>query len=286
MPNKSYSQLMKEAGEYLTLKIDLSEPIELIDLSEMFSSFGEQYDAYAMEEHGAGRGVARFYVKEIRKGCIEVDIITHAIDMMDKGLIVGGFAALFSKRIRKFVTGQFQGNETKKAGRWVADIVKSVAKDPNGSLALKKIDVAEGPDHAQVIVEFNTQEAQQALTNATRLVLGPETPEEENRFRQRVIMRFTRPDFFDADVNKSTGERVIIDEISERPLPLIYASELAEDKIKSVIRERRIFKLGFNVDVYEHRIGDKLKGYKLVEVHQIFELPDDDNDGQGSLIED
>lgn len=275
---------MKEAGEYLTLRIEYSEPIELLDLSRLFASLAEQYDSYAVEAHKTGRGVARFYVKEIRSGSVEVDIVTQVIGLMDQALIVGGFASLFSKRVRKFISGQFQ-SESKRAGRWVADIVSAVAKDPNGRMELKKIDITEGPQSAKVVVEFNSDEAQTALTNAMQLVLGPETPEEENRFRQRVIMRFTRPDFFDADVNKSTGERVIIDEISERPLPLIYASELAEDKIKSVIRERRIFKLGFNVDVYEHRIGDKLKGYKLVEVHQIFELPDDDDDGQGSLIE-
>lgn len=128
---------MKEAGEYLTLTIDLSEPIELIDLSELFASFGEQFDAYAMEHHKTGRGVARFYVKEIRKGSIEVDIISQAIGLMDQALIVGGFASLFSKRVRRFIAGQFDKSDTKRAGRWVTDLVKAVAKDPSGKMALR-----------------------------------------------------------------------------------------------------------------------------------------------------
>ena len=79
---------------------------ELLDLSRLFASLGEQYDAYAVETHKTGRGVARFYVKEIRSGSVEVDIVTQVIGLMDQALIVGGFVSLFSKRVRKFITGQ------------------------------------------------------------------------------------------------------------------------------------------------------------------------------------
>lgn len=54
---------------------------------------------------------------------------------------------------------------------------------------------------------------------------------------QRVLMVFTRSDVSTVAVGKSTGERVKIEDLSDRPLPLIYASELAEEQIKHEITD-------------------------------------------------
>jgi hypothetical protein len=53
----------------------------------------------------------------------------------------------------------------------------------------------------------------------------------------RVLMTFTRSDVNDAPKDKKSGERVVIPEISSRALPIIYASEVAEQRLKHEIRD-------------------------------------------------
>jgi hypothetical protein len=58
-------------------------------------------------------------------------------------------------------------------------------------------------------------------------------------------------------MGKRTGERVAIEEISPRDLPLIYASDLAEQRIKHEVREAddNVYKKGFIVDVNVQLVG-------------------------------
>ena len=68
---------------------------------------------------------------------------------------------------------------------------------------------------------------------------------------KRVLMVFTRTDVGDAAIGKRSGERVVIEELSAKPLALMYASELAEQRLKHEIREAEdnVYKKGFVVDV-------------------------------------
>lgn len=73
--------------------------------------------------------------------------------------------------------------------------------------------------------------------------------------------------------------RVIIESISETDLPLIYASDLAEQRIKHEIRvaDENVFKKGFVVDVnVETRNGNPI-AYRVTNVHQVIDLPDDND---------
>ena len=91
-------------------------------------------------------------------------------------------------------------------------------------------------------------------------------------------MSFTRSDVGEAKVGKSTGERVMIEELHKKPLALTYASELAEERIKHEIREAddNVFKKGFMVDVNVKTVKGKPAAYAVVEVHDVIDLPDDD----------
>ena len=66
---------------------------------------------------------------------------------------------------------------------------------------------------------------------------------------------------------------------SLRSLPLIYASELAEQQIKHEIAEaeENVFKKGFVVDVNVEMRAAKPIAYKVTHLHQVFDLPDDDD---------
>lgn len=110
----SYSSLMEGANSYLTVTLDLAEPVEIADFAALFAGIGSQFDRYLATTHPDMKGGAHMFVKEVRKGSIVADLVPSIPDLvgyMDTVLIVSGFGALFSKRVRKLIAGQFYRNE-------------------------------------------------------------------------------------------------------------------------------------------------------------------------------
>jgi hypothetical protein len=102
--------------------------------------------------------------------------------------------------------------------------------------------------------------------------------ETEDADHARVLMTFTRADVGDANINQKSGEMVLIEEISDKPLALIYQSNLAEERIKSEIRDAiSVFHKGFVVDTNVTARNGRPVAYAVVNVHQIIDLPMEDN---------
>ena len=89
-------------------------------------------------------------------------------------------------------------------------------------------------------------------------------------------MVFVQSNIKDTGLGKRTGERAVIESISDKDLPVIYASELAEQRIKHEIREadENVFKRGFVVDVNVEDRNGRPVAYRVTHVHQVIDLPD------------
>jgi hypothetical protein len=77
-------------------------------------------------------------------------------------------------------------------------------------------------------------------------------------------------------VGKPSGKMVKIDEISDRPLALVYGSELAEERIKHEIcdADENVYKKRFVVDANVKSMGGRPVAYAVTNLHQVVELPD------------
>ena len=93
-------------------------------------------------------------------------------------------------------------------------------------------------------------------------------------------MVFTRTDVGDAAVGKRSGERVLINEISDKPLAIMYSSTLTEERIKYEIREvdENVYKKGFVVDVKTQLVRGRPTAYATTAVHSIIDLPEEDEE--------
>ena len=101
----------------------------------------------------------------------------------------------------------------------------------------------------------------------------------EGAEHRRVLMMFTRSDVRDATVGKRSDDRVVIPELSNRRLAVIYASELAEERIRYEVRDAddNLYKKGFIVDVnVRTNASDKPVVYAVTALHSVVDLPDDD----------
>lgn len=96
----------------------------------------------------------------------------------------------------------------------------------------------------------------------------------QSSIRRRVLMRFTRTDVHDATLNKRSGERVVIEDVSSSDLPVIYASEMAEQEIRQHIRDgdENAYKRGFVVDVSVQTAGPKVIAYSVITLHSVVDI--------------
>jgi hypothetical protein len=111
--------------------------------------------------------------------------------------------------------------------------VSAIANDPNGRATLQAVAFEGGKKKIKAAIIFNTMEARQAQSQIEDQQLMLEASASADY--QRVLM--VQSNVKDAVMGKRTGERVVIEEISPRELPLIYASDLAEQRIKHEVRE-------------------------------------------------
>ena len=72
---------------------------------------------------------------------------------------------------------------------------------------------------------------------------------------------------------------MVIEAISEKYRPLVYASKLAADRIKDEIRNSpgNIYKKGFDVDVNVETKQGRPVAYRVTHVHDVIDMADDDD---------
>ncbi|WP_173934104.1 hypothetical protein [Chelativorans sp. Marseille-P2723] len=277
MTNIGYSNAVGEFKAYLTLTLDLQEPIEVEAFAKIFAGLGSMFDDYLKQDHPEMRGTSNLYIREVRGGSIIADLVPSIPDMiglMDNVLIVGGFASLFSKRVRGFIMGSWMEKASKSQLSHVTDTLTAVAADPNGRATLETVSYRENGEERELVVHFTSQEARvavQTIEDQKRSLDAKEGYDEP-----LALLTFERPGKSVAGVGKRTGERAVVEKISIKPLPVIYASDMAEREIKNAFQSKNVFKRGFVVDVNVERKNGKPIAYRIMNLHQIIDLPDQD----------
>ncbi|WP_206668335.1 hypothetical protein [Roseibium aquae] len=284
MIEKSYSQLMGEQSAVLTLKIDTDEPVELRDFVGAFTSLANEFERFVETTYDNVKSDPKMYVREVRSGCIEADLFTGlvaiaatSIGNMDQVLILEDFVKRWGQRFTFLRKGEVPDGEleTPKELKDWADAAQSIANDPIGGHRLEAAHFEDGKRQIKASFEFKAPEARAVLQNIEdrrKMLAKPET-----ETHRRVLMVFTRSDVNDANVGKRSGELVRIEELSDKSMPLVYGSEIAEEQIKHEIREAddNVYKKGFIVDVIVKMVnGGKPAAYSVIDLHQIIEISD------------
>lgn len=278
---------MASGGPHLIVNIDTKSPIEIGDFVSVFTSVASQYQKHIRERYPAFSDDATIFVREVRPGSIEADLIPAivttagtlvpvAVSIMDGAVAVEDFVRRYAERlVRFFSRGGQDPQATHSDLKDFMGQVAAIANDPNGTARIEAVTYEDGHKRVRAALRFSTSEARQAAANIER-----QQRELENKGssdHQRVLMVFTQSNVKNAPVGKRTGEWVRIEEVSEKDLPLIYASDLAEQRIKHEIREAddNVFKKGFVVDVNVATKGGRPAAYRVTNLHQVIDLPDD-----------
>jgi hypothetical protein len=277
---KTYSELMAEEPPHLVLKIEYKQPIEIGDFVGGFLAIESQFDRFVQERFPEQKTHPEVFVKEIRPGSIEADFLPYVgtiVQFMEHVVVVEEFVKLYGARLAKYFTSGGRDESASKSD--LTDFMRSVAaiaRDPDASSTLEAVTFEDGKKKVRAALRFNTPQARKAVDEIEQH--RRELEHGASADHERKLMVFVQSNIKDTQIGKRTGEWVLIEEILERPLPLIYASELAEDRIKYEIREAEdnLYKKGFVVDVNVQLRGGRPIAYRVMNLHQVIDLPDDD----------
>jgi hypothetical protein len=284
---QTYDEIMGGAAAHIMLKIQTKNPIELGDFVSEFTSVASQYEKFIRENHPDLGAEARIFVKQIKKGSIIAELlpftplailgVQEIVSSIEQINAVTEFVKNYGNKLKTYFK---KHGEVKDASRSdLKDFMGSlavIANDPNGSASLEAAVFEDGKKKIKAAVQFTTRDAVRAVQHIEEH--RKKLERKDTADFQRVLMVFRQANVRDSAVGKRTGEWVLIEEISDRELPLIYASDLAEQRIKHEIREAddNLFKKGFVVDVNVQTKGGRPVAYRVTNLHQVIDLPDDD----------
>lgn len=164
---------------------------------------------------------------------------------------------------------------TKAELQTVMQQVAAIAAVPGAKLELSAIITKDGKQEQTALKVVTSNEATTATENANEQRLEMEKTTDADH--KRVLMRFTRTDTKRGKIGKKAVEHAVVESISSRPLAVIYASELAEQRIRHEIVEREsVYWKGFVVDVNVESSRGRPVAYRVMHVHDVIDLPDDD----------
>jgi len=281
MEGRRYSDLMGEWPAHLRLKLDTAEPVELGDFVGAFTSLANEFERYVEEAYPGVRADPRMYVREVRSGCIEADMITGLViaggvvlQNMDQILILEDFVKRWGKRLTALITGRVPSGQlnTPEELKDFYNAVRSISSDPVASHNLEAAIFEDGRRDIRAGFKFTTPDAraaEQTIEDQQKLIGKKSTTA-----HARVLMRYTRTDVHDAGLNKRSGERVVIESVSPLDRPVMYSSEIAEREIREQIREadENVYKRGFVVDVVAQEARGKLAAYAVTDFHSVIDL--------------
>lgn len=286
----SYTEAMGEDGAHVRIKLDTDEPVALSDFVGSFVGIGSQFEKFVAREHPGVKTESEFFVKEVRAGCIEADLVAmitagaailpglDPIELIDRGQILTKFVRDLSARISPYFKAG--GRDPKATKSDLADYHKAVAaiaRDPNASGNIEAAIFESDGRSVRSAFKFKSDEARMAERQIADHRLELESKTDENQ--DRVLLRFVRPSVESSKPGKKGGERGVIESIQKRALPVLYVSDMAEQRMhhEKMQLQGNVFRALFDVDVnVELGANGRPVAYRIKEVHTVIEDPGED----------
>lgn len=279
---RTYAAHMERGNPFIRLRLEVDQPVELGEFVGAFTAMAAEFDRYAKENAPGVDPGATLFVKEVRAGSIEADLIPWVIG---GGLITAAASAVtvfdfvekYGGKLKQYLKPGGRVPEATKADlKHFHDQVAAIAKEPGSNIEVAAIEIVEGKRIVRSAFRFNSGQAAE-ITNRIEEHQA-EITHRETSDHPRVSMVFTRTDTGKAATGKRSGEKVRIEAISPKPRPLIYASDLAEQRIKHEIRdgEDNVYKKVFIVDVNVETLKEKPFAYRVTHVHQVIDAEEAD----------
>lgn len=291
MVNSAIFQLMAEEVK-LTIHIENKAPIELSDLASSFQAMADEFEAFASKDPDVRYpGEAKLFIKEIRHGSVIADLINYA-PIVIPGAVAAVATAVaagkpvveaigqintvvkFAEHLKTGMEALFKG--TKDKGKLekgtlknVSEILRPVAADPDAKINISTTNIHNG--NIYTTINYNAPDCVRIRKQAGLELNKKEQPVNTLLRKQTLV-------FFQArnQVGNTSGDKGRIENISKKDVKIIFD----DDTIKQAILDvpENLFKWAFVVDVEISYLNDRPIAYKVVQLHERFQLPEPEQD--------
>ena len=260
---------MSETKEIrLIIEIQNKQPLELLDLTRSLVSLASQFNSYALRYGDSKENrEAKLYVKEIRSGSVILELIEMAtigvLPFIENMNTVVGFA----KHI-KSAYDFFLGKSDKKPEMNVNDykdlsqIINPIAND-NGS-QLNMSTTVNGNVELHLHISSVESNAIQNVIQVTQKML--KASEVDDDIRTNVLLTWYQAR---NDMKSAVGNKGIIESLTDKPMNIIFDNDDLKEKM---LHGENPFTTVFVVDVKMQNVNGRLAAYKVVKLHDTFEI--------------
>ena len=254
--NVGYSRRMQEAE--FTIEVKNTRPIELLDLTASLTALANEYQRHLQRDHAEdAASEVRLYVKEIRTGSVIAELMAASPSII-QGLSYANTVVSFSTFLKKsydFLTGKSDAKPVeldRKALEHLSQIVEPIAKDNGSQLNIGTLNGN--------VYYVTSAEANQAQNTANRLLKDESTS--ATKYREKVLLYWHQAR---NDARSTTGDKGIIESISEMPVKVICMKDSL--KAEMILDIENPFKEAYIVDVAVETINGKPVIYKIMKLH-------------------
>ncbi len=243
----------------LSVLLNNTQPVELLDLTESLLSLGAEYKRFVFRRSDLyAPSDVKLYIKEMRTGSIWTELVSSSVPFV---------APLFENRESIIEFGQFlksvydyyKGAKTEKpqldkaSYNNLSNFLQPVAKD-NGA----QLNVSNTVNGQQIVnINITSLEANGIQNLLRRDILQLQEP--VAKLHEKVVLYWYQAK---NDLQSSTGDRGVIESLAPQPVKVIFSPE--ELKANMLYNEKNIFKLAYIVDVMVETVENKPVLYKVV----------------------
>lgn len=254
----------------LIIEIKNEQPLELLDLTKSLVSWASQFNTYAAKFGDSKEDrEAKLYVKEIRSGSVILELVEMAtigvLPFLENVNTIVGFADHI-KRAYNFLLGKeketptdFTTNDYKE----LSQIVNPIATD-NGSQLNVSTTINGNVELHFHISSLEANAAQNIIEKEIKQLKIPETVDD---VKTKVLLTWYQAR---SDVRAKAGNKGLVEEISTKPMNVTFDDEkLKEQMLRGNINP---FNTVYVVDIRLQNVRGKLAAYKVVKLHETFEI--------------
>lgn len=253
----------------LRVHIEVSKPVELLDLTLALRALGNEYARFAVRQGVPRRDdQVKLFVQEVRKGSIEFDLV----DLVTAGVVVApvvmehfNLLADFSANLKNILAWAC-GSRTKEPPEasdlqtltHIEAILAPLVKDRGSSMTLGPV-VNNAPVENQTIIVNHIAATQGSEYAADR---KREIEEPAKKIHEKVLLRWyqTRN-----DPGSTVGDSAIVETIQNKHVKTVFMAESVKARMLAI--ESNIYHRGFLVDLRVESVKGRPKLYVIMAIH-------------------
>ncbi len=268
---------------------------ELIDLDSFISalnSISAVYKRHSGNDPLRGEPAEpRLFISKISSGSIEAEIVPmivlvgSVIPYIDAALVVKEFTGWVGGHLMKFAGLSFSDEDLAPAEvvrddlEDLKQVLKPVAGKRGALLGVRHVRYEKSDGDRKVIAEYNFSEPEinKASVNIenqieNNVLLLDSKEDKQQKLWNEVLLVWHQASREEGKEKGRTGDKAIIEEITEKPLPVYFPQQVNDLKRIMTQDEPYIFSKGYIVDVQVDYSSGEPKIFRVLNLHDVVEI--------------